>query len=133
MKSIVKKFAIVILLFNGITACFGGWLLMYRPDGSALNMSVELLEHSPFSTFLIPGIILFFLIGLLSLWTAWLTNRNHDYFVPMIFLQGCLLLGWIAIQIIMIQTINYLHLTFGSASLLLIISALMLSRKGVVT
>ena len=133
MNATFKKFAITILLFDGITACLGGGLLMVKPDGSLLKLSVELLKHSPFNSFLIPGIVLFIFIGLLSLWVARLVIRNHHYAITSIFLEGCLLLGWIVIQVIMIQTINYLHLIFGSAGLLLIISALMVSRKGVIT
>lgn len=133
MKTASRRLAFWILIFNGLTACFGGLLLLIKPDGSALGMSIELLNHSPFTSFFIPGIILFTVIGLFSLWVSWLVLRNHEYAIPLIFVQGCLLLGWIIIQIILIQSLNYLHLVYGASGLLLIISALMLSRKGVVT
>ena len=133
MKPAIKVMAVCILLFNGITAGFGGIMLMYKPDGSALDLSPDMLANSPFSTFLVPGIILFSVIGLLSFWIARLVIRNHEHAIPLLFIQGCILLMWLVLQIIMIQTMNYLQLVYASAGLLLIISALMLSQKGVVT
>ncbi len=56
-------------LFLGINACVGGFLLMLKPDGSLLQMSQAFLRNSAFTNFLIPGLLLFTFIGLLSVLT----------------------------------------------------------------
>ncbi|MBX2946201.1 MAG: hypothetical protein KF725_10230 [Cyclobacteriaceae bacterium] len=70
---------ISLLLFNGISACFGGYRLISKPDGSGLDMPVSFLEHTPFSNYLIPGIVLFVANGLLSLVVAFfvITKAVH--------------------------------------------------------
>lgn len=133
MKPSARQFSLMLLLFNGISACFGGWMLMRSPDGSDLNMTVDLLNDSPFSDYLIPGIILFVFNGLLSLAIAWLTVLNVKHFEKLIMTQGAILTGWIVIQVILLQTINYLHILFGSVGLLLITLGLILYKRGIVT
>ena len=133
MKPSALQFALMLLLFNGIAACFGGWMLMRSPDGSAMNMTVDLLKHSPFSDYLIPGIILFIIIGLLSLAIAWLAVLKVKHFEKLIMMQGVILSGWIIVQMVMLQSINYLHILFGSVGLLLIALGLILYRRGIVT
>ena len=55
---------ILLHLLLGIGALAGGGVLIAAPDGSILQMPISVLHHSPFSSFLIPGIILFFFVGL---------------------------------------------------------------------
>ncbi len=126
-----KRFALLLLLFNGITAVYGGWMLMRYPDGSGLMMTADLLQHSPFDDFLIPGIILFITNGLLSLCITWLTVLKVKYYEIMV--QGTVLIGWIAVQMILLQTINYLHVLMLGVGLLLIALGLLLHRRGIVT
>lgn len=42
----------------------GGALLVISPKGHLLGIPLYLLAHSPFTSFLIPGLILFTIIGL---------------------------------------------------------------------
>lgn len=133
MKTTVQSLAIALLLFNGLTACFGGWLLMTRPDGSGLGMTVDILQYSPFSSFLIPGIVLFVVNGLFSFAVAWLALRHHPHMIKLIILQGGILVGWIIIQMIMLREINYLHIIYGGAGMLLVACGFMLFKKDVVT
>ena len=50
-------------VFIGLGAVAGGLGLVLEPSGANLGMPLEALEHSPFSTYLIPGIVLFVLNG----------------------------------------------------------------------
>jgi len=133
MKNSLRLLAIGLLLFNGLTACFGGWVLMAKPDGTGFGMSPEELQYSPFTNFLIPGIILFIANGLLSLVIAFLTIRQVSGYFRWVIFQGCILLGWIGVQMVMLQTVNSLHIIYGIAGMLLIASGLRLSRANVVT
>lgn len=120
MKTSFKILAGVLLLLIGLSAIYGGLNLMVYPNGTSLQLPLELLEHSPFKNYLVPGIILFIANGLLSLfvWVA-LISRLKKY--PLyIFIQGNIVTGWIIIQLIMLQVVNVLNIIIGVTGLLLI-------------
>ncbi|MBL7845010.1 MAG: hypothetical protein JNK44_14180 [Cyclobacteriaceae bacterium] len=122
-----------LLLFNGISACFGGYMLISKPDGSGLDMPLSLLEYSPFSNYLIPGIVLFVANGLLSLAVAFFVITKSVHYIKLTILQGFILIGWIVVQMIMLQTVNYLHIIFGALGVLLVVSGILLTKRNVVT
>jgi len=47
MHHIFRIIAIILLLFNAISALFGGWGLISDPSGETLEMPLRFLEHSP--------------------------------------------------------------------------------------
>jgi hypothetical protein len=70
MKSkTARNILLVLLAFLGIGAVFGGGVLIISPDGSLFGMPLSLLENSPFGSFLIPGIILLTILGLMPICT----------------------------------------------------------------
>lgn len=60
---------LALLLFQGIGALGGGIVLMIRSDGSIIQMPVSILKGSPFPDFLIPGLILFLVLGVFPVFT----------------------------------------------------------------
>ena len=54
---------IFLLFFLGLGALFGGAVLIISPSGKLFGMPLTMLDNSPFSNFLIPGVILFCVIG----------------------------------------------------------------------
>ena len=111
--------AIGLLVFNGVNAVVAGWLFTTDPSGSSLGASTNLLEHSPFRNFLIPGIILFVANGLCSLVAAFAALLRWKYYAWLISFQGGILTGWIVIQVILLQEVNFLHFLFGGIGVLL--------------
>jgi len=60
-----KNILIALLLFLGISAIGGGLLLIISPSGKIIGgLPLSILEHSPFPDFLVPGIILFLVLGI---------------------------------------------------------------------
>jgi hypothetical protein len=53
-----------LLAFLGVSALFGGGVLIISPSGRLLGMPLSMLDKSPFTDFLIPGLILFIILGL---------------------------------------------------------------------
>lgn len=103
MKKIVRIIAVLMLLFNGIGALYGGMSLITDPTGDRLKLSGSFLEHTPFDSYLIPGIILFCVNGIFSfvaLASVLFKLKKEAIFV---LAQGILLSGWIIVQIILIQ------------------------------
>jgi hypothetical protein len=103
MEKRLRTTAIVLLIFNGISALWGGSGLIYDPQGEFMQMPLEMLRHSPFYTYLIPGIILLTMNGLLSITIAIMAISRYSYYPGLIILQGIILTGWLSVQIIMIR------------------------------
>jgi hypothetical protein len=71
MKRRLLIFALIALhLFTGFGALSGGAMLVLEPDGSLLGMQPAWLDGSPFKSYLIPGVILFVMIGCVSILTS---------------------------------------------------------------
>jgi len=126
MKTFLIVLTSMLLLFNGIGAIYGGGNLILHPDGSSIQLSPDWLKHTSFQNYLIPGIILFITNGLFSLFVfiALLFKfRNYSWLVMA---QGAILAGWILIQIILLQTIYFLHIILGFLGVALFILGWML-------
>jgi hypothetical protein len=126
MKTAIKIIAGLLLLFNGTGAIYGGWNLIVDTDGSSIGLSSALLEHSPFDSYLLPGIVLFIANGLFSLFVFAAMIKNLQKYPMLIIAQGIILTGWIEIQMLMIQTVHFLHYILEAVGLLLIICGWML-------
>jgi len=128
MKIVLNIIASVLLLFNGIGAIYGGLNLITHPDGSSIQLSSEWLKHTPFHNYLIPGIVLLIANGLLSILVFIALLFNHRKYPWLVTAQGVILAGWILIQMMMIQTVYFLHIILGSVGVLLIITGYLLIK-----
>lgn len=74
-RSIPRPFPLYILLILllalGVGGLFGGFLLTYAPNGEALQIPLSVLSKTPFSNYLIPGIILLIFNGFLPIVIAY--------------------------------------------------------------
>jgi hypothetical protein len=61
---------LVLLVFLGLFAILPGWAMITDPTGAALGMSTDWLRNPLFPTYLIPGLFLFTVIGLGSVFVA---------------------------------------------------------------
>ena len=55
----LRKLALILLIFLGITACVGGWGLMMNPSGEKVLLAPDLLKGTLFQDYFVPGIFLF--------------------------------------------------------------------------
>ena len=98
-------------LFVGIGAVFGGLAAILDPQ-EPLGISAVFLVNSPFTNFLIPGIILFTIIGLgniISALTLRFNSQNQGYIS---FVFGMALVIFIVVQCIMLNSVVSLHVIF---------------------
>lgn len=98
-------------LFVGVGAFVGGLLTIMNPY-EPLGMPVTYLQNSPFSNYLIPGILLFTVIGLGNIVSAIFVHRKHKFqgYVSTIF-SGALMI-WIVVQCIMINSVVFIHVFY---------------------
>jgi uncharacterized membrane protein YvlD (DUF360 family) len=121
--------AIVTLAFLVLSAMAGSIPLIVDPSGDLLKMPLSLLRYSPFRTFLIPGIILLAANGLLALDVLWMALRRKPHYGLWTAFQGCVLLGWLAVERWMLRVIAWPHYAYGAVALLLIVTGLALRRE----
>lgn len=117
MKKLLKIsriLSICLLLFTGINGIIAGILFIIDPTGKKMGMSISYLSNSPFLNYLIPGITLLIVNGLMNVIVAILTIRKYKYFASLIIIQGLLLSGWIIIQVIFVRDFNGLHFSMLS-------------------
>src|SRR6266571_3767236 len=127
MKTFLKISASLLLLIDGLGAIYGGSNLIIHPDGSSIQLSLDLLKHTPFKNYLIPGIILLVANGLFSVFAFTAIVLGIPNYAQLIMTQGVVLTGWILTQMILIQTVYFLHFILGSIGMALIIIGFLLS------
>lgn len=89
----------------------GGAAAIIDPQ-NPLGVPAELLNNSPFEDYLIPGIILFFLLGVGNLAGAVAfryDEKRQGYFG---LVMGTALAVWIIVQCVMIESIVAIHGVF---------------------
>lgn len=98
-------------LFVGIGAMVGGLAAITNPQ-SPLGISVEVLKNSPFSNYLIPGIILFTIIGVGNVISAIMFQFKSRFqgYISSVFSWALVI--WIVVQCIMMKDIAFLHVLF---------------------
>ncbi|HVD98949.1 MAG TPA: hypothetical protein VNB90_12155 [Cytophagaceae bacterium] len=128
MYKTIRIITILLLLFVSINALVAGYLFMLDPSGRYLHISTSWLQYSPFTSFFIPGLILFVANGLLTLVTLLFTFLKWKYYEGTIIVQGLILNGWIVVQVILLQKIDFLHYIFFGIGLLLLVSGVILSH-----
>jgi hypothetical protein len=124
--------------FLSTGALYGGLMLILDPTGGKLQLPFTFLEGTLFSSYLIPGIILFFTFGLipavliygllfkpLSGWADFLNiyNDMHWSWTYSLYIGSGLII-WINVQQIVIKTTFILQQILSLTGLLIIIVCL---------
>jgi len=101
----------ILHLFVGIGAIFGGLAAITQPNGP-MGIPTDTLKNSPFTNFLIPGIILFTVIGLGNLFSALMFRFKLKYqgYISSVFSWALVI--WIVVQCIMLGDIVFLHVLY---------------------
>lgn len=127
---LIRAIAVLALVFLGITALIGAIPLIIDPSGTILSMPLSLLEHSPFSDFLIPGVILLVAECMLSFLVLAMLLRKSSRYGWWVALQGCVLFGWITIQVMMIRLVVWAHYVYWAIALILVVCGWLLRNDG---
>lgn len=107
----VRMLSIILHLFVGVGAMAGGLACLLDPY-APLGAPVTMLEGSPFDSFLIPGIILFGLIGIGNVLGGILFRLHWKYQPYVSGLLGGALVVWIIVQCIILRDVVFLHVLF---------------------
>ncbi|MBK9096783.1 MAG: hypothetical protein IPM14_01425 [bacterium] len=134
MKSKKPKLVIVLIVsvfFQALSGLGGGVFLITDSTGETLKLPLSFLKNSPFSDYLIPGIILFTVLGVYPLIvTAGLWKRKYWGWLGSLLL-GAALLIWIIVEIIIIgcQPNPPLQLIYGILGIVILVMTSLSSVK----
>lgn len=108
-------------VFIGIGGVAGGVGLVSEPSGANLGLAVELLSDSPFSDFLIPGIVLLAINGVGSLSGCMVSFFKYRYAGGIATALGAFLILWIVAQVwwLGLHWLHPLYFGFGLAEVVL--------------
>lgn len=110
---------VVLQLFTAVTALAGGALLVIRPDGSLLSADTALLAGTPFSDWLVPGLLLAVLVGVGFLAVGWWRWIQGPFAAVLSIVAG---IGLVAFEIVEFSIIGFhpLQVVYGILGLTLI-------------
>ena len=137
--------AVLLLLFVGLQALsglFGGGILVLDPTGGLLGLPIGVLDRTPFADFLVPGLILFLVLGIapaaitVALWSkpawsaaAWVEHAFGEHWTWVgAGVVGVGLLIWLAVELWMVGY-SFLLFVYGVLGVLILVVALMPSTK----
>ena len=128
----MKTILFILISFVALTATVSGLFLISKPNGEILGLSLNLLFETPFKNFLIPGILLTVLVGGTNLFAVFYNIQRNVNRYNWALAGGIMITGWIIGQIIIIQTVNWLHFLYLGIGVLIILLAFQLKGKWVV-
>ncbi|WP_051205313.1 hypothetical protein [Salinimicrobium xinjiangense] len=114
---------------NGLSALLGGYMLIDDPTGESLALDAQWLQNTPFPNYLIPGIVLFLLIGITNVWGMWLTFNRKTKRAAFGTVFGLILMGWIIGQVIWIGYKDFLQPLYFTTGLLQTFAGLALASQ----
>jgi hypothetical protein len=115
-----------LLALLGLGAIGGGGLLAVAPSGRLLGMPLSMLAGSPFSDFLVPGIVLFTVLGVVPCLlvvallkkpaSPWAERLNcfgdmHWVWTGSIYVAFALI-GWIQLEMLFLNAVSWLHTVY---------------------
>jgi len=134
-----RNLLIILMGFLGLGAIGGGGVLIVSPSGRLMDMPHSVIQYSPFVNFLIPGIILFTLLGLMPVMLMyalikkpkWRVLEYFNFFNDMHWAwsytvyTGFALIIWIQTEMICMKSVHWSQsLYMGIALLILYVSLL---------
>ena len=135
---------IFLLGFLSLSAIVGGVMLILSPQGSGIEMPVELLDNSPFKNFLVPGIILLVTFGLIPIYIIYALikkpesrfmqklNLLYDHHFAWTFAVyiGFGQIIWINVQTLIMNSVVIIHTFYSSLGILIVCIALLPEIRG---
>lgn len=140
MKSkTTKNLLIALLAFLGLGAIGGGAVLIISPSGKLIGMPLSMLNLSPFSNFLFPGIILFLVLGIIPMLLIMALRKKptsklaehfnfcsdmHWAWTYTIYI-AFILIFWIQIEMVLLSAVSWLHTFYMLLAVVIIFVALL--------
>lgn len=117
-------FFISLLIINAVPA---GVMFIIDPSGAVIGLSTDTLQNSPFSNYLIPGLFLLLVMGLMPIVILYgLVNKSKQVWAERLnlykemhwswtfsFYLGLVLIIWINFQLLMMKEYTFLQVVIS--------------------
>lgn len=113
-----------LLLFIALNAFAGGYYGMMGAEG----VPVQWLEGTPFSSYLVPSVILFVVVGGVCLFGAIAVFQNKPFARKTAIAGAVILLIWLAVQVFFIGYVSWMQPATAIAAVIVLFLALLLPR-----
>lgn len=136
----IQNILLALMGFLAIGAIGGGIILIISPDGALIGIPIAVFNNLPFKSYLIPGIILFSVLGVIPLLLVIALIKKpasgiaeklnifkdmHWSWTYSIYIAFALI-GWIHIELIFLQgVVHWLHSFYMFYAILIITIALL--------
>ena len=114
---------VALMLFLGVGALISGPMLFAAPDGRLLGWTSEMMEGTPFVNYVVPGIILFLLVGVYQVvvgysllrlpgwrWPDRLSPyKRYHWAWSASWAMGMILLIWVIVETVLIGLTSFLQ------------------------
>jgi hypothetical protein len=139
-----RNILLILLAFLGVGALFGGGVLIISPSGKLFGMPLSMLDKSPFSDFLIPGLILFVVLGLVPCLLVFALLKKSintlaeraNFFPDMhwawtgsIYVAFALII-WIQVELFFLQSVHWSHMLYVVWAIAILFVALLPTVRG---
>ena len=131
MNKLLRIISVFLLLFLGFGGAYGAMMLLSDPTGAKFGWPSELLDATPFNSYLLPGIVLLCFIGILPLVIAVFTIKKRKYAALLIIIQGAVLIGWLTAELIFNPAffVPAMHYPSYAVGILLLANGMLLKHK----
>ena len=134
-----RNLLLALLGFLGLGAVGGGGALALAPSGRLLGLPLALLAHSPFRSFLVPGLILFFVLGVVPCLlvvalvkkpvSPWAERLNlfadmHWAWTGSVYVAFALII-WLQVEMMMLNAVSWLHTFYMGLAVVILCVALL--------
>lgn len=138
-KQLFRNILLFLLAILGSGAIFGGGVLIISPSGKLFEMPLSMLKNSPFNDFLIPGIILFIVLGLVPIGLMIALIKRPEYRYAELFnfytdmywawtyciYTAFALIIWIQVEMVYLQTVLWIHTLYMFFAIAILFFALL--------
>ena len=128
----MKAFLFLLISFIAVTATLTGLLLIIQPNGSLLNLPLNLLEGTFFNSYLIPGTLLLIFVGGVNMLAVFYNLKKDRSRYDWAMAGGFVVSGWVAIQLLLIHTAHWLPILYFGIGVIIFLLAYQLKGKWIV-
>jgi len=135
----IRNFLLFLLAFLGLGAIGGGGVLIFSPSGEWMGMPLSMLEYSPFGSFLVPGIILFSVLGVTTCLLIFALIKKPKWRFPELFnffrdmhwawtftiYVVFVLIIWIQTEMIILKDVHWAHTLYMFIAMIILFVTLL--------
>lgn len=114
-----------LLVTLGVRGVAGGGQFLLVPSGDLIGVSTSVLGPTPFRDFLLPGLFLFFVLGIFPLIVAYAIFEGRQWARHGALAVGLVLTGWAIVEGVVLgfgERLQYLNLLQGVVVAILALS-----------